>query len=226
MLPDDSHWDEVHKRLHKERADEGHSHYAEEKEKLFPRNCLVAELGGGTGADAVYFLKQGHSVILLDISSFALEVAKNRAGDLGLTEKLVTRQVDFGMHDLPLKDESVDVVYSRISLNYFGEKHTAKIFKDVSRILRRGGVSYITFKSPDDVEEMEFLKDNAVVYEPEVYIQGNQLRSRFSSNHLQEILQTADILGAKVTPYKEELSEHKEGHHPMLYTNEISFKKN
>jgi ubiquinone/menaquinone biosynthesis C-methylase UbiE len=225
MIPDETHWDEVHKRLLEEKADEGHSHYAEEKENLFPRNSLVAELGGGTGADAVYFLKKGHSVILLDISSFALTVAKKRAGDVGLSEKLVTRQMDFGMHDFPLKDESVDIAYSRISLNYFGEQHTAKVFKDVYRILRKGGAAYITLKSPDDEEEMEFLKDNAVLYEPEVYIQGNQLRSRFSADHLTKILHGAGIMNASVSPYEEELSEHKEGHHPVLFTNEVSFTK-
>ncbi len=225
MIHDVAHWDEVHKRLHKEKADDGHSKYAEDKEKLFPRNCLAADLGGATGADAIYFLKNGHSVILLDISGFALEVAKKRAEESGFGKNLITRQVEFGMHKLPMKDNSVDVVYSRISLNYFGENHTTNIFSDVYKVLKPGGTAYLTFKSPDDVEEMEYLKDNSVLYEPNVYIQAGQLRSRFTVEQLTQMLNKASILNGTVTPIQEELNLHKPGHHPILYENEVSFTK-
>lgn len=225
MIHDVAHWDEVHKRLHKEKADEGHSKYAEEKEKLFPRSSLVVDMGGATGADAVYFLKKGHSVIVLDISEFALKVAEKRAADAGFGEKFVAKQIDFGIHKLPLKNNSVDVVYSRISLNYYGANHTSKLFKDIYKALKSKGAAYLTFKSPEDELEMEFLKDNSVLYEEGVYIQGSQLRSRFSKEQLTLMLRNAGILNSKVTPYQEELSEHKEGHRPILHSNEVAFTK-
>jgi ubiquinone/menaquinone biosynthesis C-methylase UbiE len=80
-------WDSINKRTfhpsHKE------SHYAEEKEKLFPKGSLIVEIGGGAGEDAVYFLRQGHSVIFLDISPEALKIAQERVKSENLSSKIV-----------------------------------------------------------------------------------------------------------------------------------------
>ena len=110
---DSARWDMIHRRLNDEGNDH-HTIYAEEKEKLFPRSSIVCDLGGGSGADALYFLKMGHQVVLLDISTFALKEAEKKAKIAGFRNKLITRQVDFGLHTLPLKDSSIDVVFSRI----------------------------------------------------------------------------------------------------------------
>src|SRR3989304_4329281 len=142
-MQDAKHWDEVHKRIHKETKSE--SKYAQDKEKLFPRNAVVVDLGGGTGNDALYFLQKGHRVILLDISEFALTTAQEKAKASNLGAKLVARQVDFGLTNLPLKDDSVDVFYSRISLHYFPADQTVRIFQDIYRALRSGGSAFLTF---------------------------------------------------------------------------------
>jgi hypothetical protein len=46
------------------------------------------------------------------------------------------------------------------------------------------GVAYISLKSPDDVAEMEFFEKSSALYEPSVYIEGDMLRSRFTSDQL------------------------------------------
>ncbi|OGM20870.1 hypothetical protein A2714_00405 [Candidatus Woesebacteria bacterium RIFCSPHIGHO2_01_FULL_38_9] len=222
-MDDSSRWDAIHQKNFKE--NEWHSHFAEEKEKLFPRGCLVVELGSGTGADAIYFLKKGHSVVAFDISEFALNALTDRAKKESLEKKLVTRQVDFGLQAIPIKDGSADVVYSRISLNYFGAKHTTKIFADISRILKPEGVAYLSFKSPDDAMEMEFFEKSSVVYEPNVFIEGDMLRSRFTIEQLGNMLTNAGISHFEVKPFQEDLGVKGEGHHPILYVNEIVFKK-
>lgn len=222
-MDDAQRWDLIHQKNYKE--DEWHSHFAEEKEKLFPRGGLVVELGAGTGADAIYFLKQGHRVVALDISNFALKALHERAKKHDFLQKLVTRQVDFGLHAIPVKDESADVAYSRISLNYFGYKQTTKIFRDIFRILAPGGSAYLSFKSPDDSNEMEYLERSATVYEPNVYIEGGMLRSRFTVEQLGAMLNDAGILNFEVKPLKEDLSKKGEGHHSYLYVNEVFFNK-
>ena len=83
-INDAERWDTIHQKTHKQ--DNFPSSYAKEKEKLFPRSSLIIELGGGTGEDAIYFLKQGHSVVILDISEFALRVAEEKAKRLSLME--------------------------------------------------------------------------------------------------------------------------------------------
>jgi ubiquinone/menaquinone biosynthesis C-methylase UbiE len=223
MTIDAKRWDAIHKKIHKQQ--EWHSSYAEEKENLFPRNSLVVDLGAGTGADAVYFLRKGHSVVALDISEFALKVTQEKAKAAGFSKNLVTKQVDFGLFLLPVKDASVDVVYSRISLNYFGLKQTTIIFGDIYRILKPGGFAYVSLKSPDDTVEMGYLEKSSTVYEPNVFIEGSMLRSRFSIKQIEGMLRKAGIPNFEVKPYKEDLGGRREEHHPILYVNEIAFKK-
>lgn len=223
MISDGERWDEYHKKTHK--PEEPHSSYAEEKEKLFPRGSLVVELGGGTGSDTMYFLKQGHSVVLLDISDFALKKAQERASKLNLSQKLAIRQIDFGLHQVPIKESSADIVYSRISLHYFGSKHTTKLFRDILHMLKPGGVAYITFKSPEDVVEMDYLRNVGVEYEEGVYIENGQLRSRFTIEQLKQILTKAGIQNFEVNPYKETLKD-STGYESTLLVNEIIIKKN
>lgn len=223
MIDDSKHWDVIHQKIHK--ANEWHSLYAEEKEKLFPRASLVVDMGAGTGADALYFLKQGHSVVALDISEFALKATQEKAKAAGLSKNLVTRQVDFGLHQIPIKDGSIDVVYSRISINYFGYKQTTTLFTDAYRILKPGGSAYISMKSPDDANEMEYLEKSATLYEPNVYIEGGMLRSRFTIKQLEEMLKNAGIANFEVKAYTENLGNRKEGHHPILHVNDIVYKK-
>lgn len=223
-MKDSDRWDAVHKRLHQEKQEEPHSQYAEKAEKEFPENSIIAELGGGSGHDAIYFLSQGHSVVLLDISQFALSKAEERAKKHGYESRLIVKQADFGLNKLPIKDNSIDIVYSRISLNYFGSERTAVVLHDIYRTLKDGGQAFLTFKSPEDAVEMEILEETATEYEPGVYIQGGQLRSRYTTEQLEKILKMAKIDKYSVEPHKEELPEIK-GHKPILYVNEIRFTK-
>ena len=223
MLDDATRWDIIHKKTQSD--SQTASNYAEEKEALYPRAALVVELGAGTGADALYFLRRGHSVVALDISEFALKQLKDYANKENFSKKLVVRQVDFGLHDMPIKDDSVDIVYSRISLNYFDADHTTKIFKNVYRILKKGGKAYLTFKSPEDNDEMQYLKSTATVYEPNVYIDNGMLRSRFTQEQLQNMLSAAAISTFEVKKYQEDLSSRGDGHKSILYVHEVTFTK-
>ena len=222
-IDDTTRWDVIHQKTHKEGT--LYSHYAEEKEKLFLRNSLVVDVGGGTGEDALYFLQKGHSVVLLDISPFALKAAEDKARAANLVDKLVIRQVDYGLHALPIKDASVNVVYSRISLNYFDKEHTTKLFSEIYRILKPGGVAYLSFKSPQDADEMEYLQNMTTLFEPNVFIENGMLRSRFTLEQLKEMVIAAGIKTYEVTPFKEELGIRREGHRQILYLNEVAFKK-
>lgn len=225
-MDDTTRWDLIHQKTFKDR--EWHSAYAESKEKVFPRGSLVVDLGGGTGSDALYFLQKGHGVILLDISPYALKVSEEKAKAQNLSRKLVTRHMDLNLHKIPVKDSSVDVVYSRISLHYFDSKHTIKLFKDVYRVLKPGGYAYLTFKSPEDKEEMEYLQKSTVIYEPNVFIENGMLRSRFTKEQLESMLSKSGISNFQVNPYQENLGnrgEAGEGHYPILYLNEVVLTK-
>ncbi len=215
MIDDTTRWDIIHKKSH--RGDEPQSIYAQEKETLFPKNSLIVDLGAGRGADAVYFLRKGHSVVAFDISPYAISVLTDKAKKENLASKLATRIVDFGLHALPVKDSSVDVVYSRISLNYFGASQTTKIFKDIYRLLKPGGKAFLSMKSPDDDVEMEYLKRNSTIYEDNVYIEGEMLRSRFTKEQLIVIIKNAGISNYNVVPFQEDMTIKGEMHAKMLH---------
>ena len=223
IIDDATRWDIIHKKSHKET--DTHSKYAEEKEVLFPRKSLVVELGAGRGTDAMYFLGKGHSLIALDISAFALKILQERAKKMNLEKKLVARQIDFGLQLIPVKDSSVDVVYSRISINYFGSKQTTKLFKDIYRILKPGGLAFISLKSPDDTLEMQYLERSSTLYEPNVFIEGGLLRSRFTKDQLKIMLKAAEIPEFSVESYQEDLSTKGADHNKVLFVSEVSFKK-
>ena len=220
-------WDDVHKRISEDSY--SHSLYALEKEKLFPRNSIVCDLGGGMGLDALYFLKRGHKVILLDISDFALRFAKKLANDVKLSGRLATKQADFGLEGIPLKNDSVDVCYSRIGLNYFPAAETSSLFSDVYRILKPGGKAFLAFKSPDDREEMIFLKNKAVEMEDGVFIEEEQIRSRFTSEQLKRITAKARIKNFDVQVFVEPQGmlrdESNISRDKPLYLNEVTFTK-
>lgn len=187
--------------------DKGHSLYAAEKEKEFPRNAKVCDLGGGTGTDSIYFAEKGHNVVLVDIADEPLEKATIRASELGLADRLKTAQCDFSFGELPLGDESFDVVYSRLALHYFESEVLSRLFAEVYRILRKDGRTYLTLKSPDDAAEMEFLATTATEQEEGVFNEEGRLKTRYTIARLEKILADGGVPSGnfKVVSYTEKL---------------------
>lgn len=99
--------------------DKDESPYAVDKEVLFPRHAIVCDLGGGMGADAIYFIQKGHRVTLLDISDSAIGRAKKVAIEDSFSDELQTCQVDLSEGEIPQADGEFDVVFSRLMLHYF-----------------------------------------------------------------------------------------------------------
>jgi ubiquinone/menaquinone biosynthesis C-methylase UbiE len=222
-MDDSARWDLIHQKTHNPTFYQ--SHFAEEKEKSFPRASLVVDLGGGTGEDCLYFLEKGHSVILFDISLEALNIAMGKAKAKGFQDRLAIRQLDYGLNAIPVKDNSVDVVYSRIALNYFDAKHTGNLFHDINRILKIGSQAFLSLKSPEDKDEMAYLEKIGVVYETNVFIENGVLRSRFTHEQLEAMLIAAGIKDYKITPFNENLAERRSDHQEILYLDEVYIKK-
>src|SRR3989304_8899608 len=227
MVTDSTRWNDIHKKLPSDLA--RHSQYAEMRETQFPRSSVVCDLAGGLGYDAMFFINHGHSVILMDISDYALKHAARLAKENKAAKKLITKNVDFGNCRIPLKDKSVDVVFSRIGFNYFPYNETRTLLAEAYRILKTGGISFIAFKSPDDVEDYQFLKKTTVELEKNVFIEGEQIRSRFTKEQLQKMLEEIGISDFSVTSFKEEREpirdEFMKASKKILYLNEVQFKK-
>lgn len=210
--------------------DKGHSIYVAEKEVNFPRNSVVCDLGGGTGTDSIYFLQKGHQVVLVDIADEPLAKAEARARELSLSDRFKTAQCDFSFGKLPLEDASFDVVYSRLALHYFESKVLSELFAEIYRILRPGGSTYLTLKSPDDIAEMTFLASTSKEVEDGVFDEDGRIKTRYTIERLRQILTDAGVPGDKfdVITYTEKLGNGndlvKSGHDEFI-VNQVTIKK-
>ncbi len=227
MVTDVVRWNEIHKKIPQDLA--RHSQYAEYCEKMFPRASTICDLAGGLGYDAMYFIEKGHNVIILDISDYALNHALQSAKNRNMSKKLVVKRADFSNGVIPLKDKSVEIVFSRIGFNYFPYNETRDLLAEAYRILKIDGKAFIAFKSPDDVEDYNFLEKNTVELEKNVFIEGEQIRSRFTREQLERMLTEIGISDCSVNSFKEEREtirdEFMKASKTVLFLNEVRFKK-
>lgn len=94
----------------------------------------VLEYGCGDGINTLLLARRGAKVKALDISPDLIRVASQR-----LAVNHVTADVEFivgSAHDLPLPDESVDVVFGMAILHHLDLALSAR---EVKRVLRKGG---------------------------------------------------------------------------------------
>jgi ubiquinone/menaquinone biosynthesis C-methylase UbiE len=98
------------------------------------RGKSVLDFGCGDGENSVLLARRGARVFAMDISESLIHVAEQR---LAVNE--VISGVSFmvaSAHDLPLEDESVDVVFGMAILHHLDLQLVAR---EVWRVLRKGG---------------------------------------------------------------------------------------
>jgi len=97
----------------------------------------VLDLGSGAGADVLISARRvgpTGKAIGLDMTDEMLELARRNAADAG------AENVEFvcgHIEDIPLADESVDVVISNCVINLSGDK--GQVLREAARVLRPGG---------------------------------------------------------------------------------------
>ena len=98
------------------------------------RGKTVLEYGCGDGLNTLVLARRGAKVKALDISPDLIDVARQR-----LNANHITADVEFivgSAHDLPLPDNSVDVVFGMAILHHLDLDLSAR---EVKRVLRKGG---------------------------------------------------------------------------------------
>ncbi|OAA90379.1 class I SAM-dependent methyltransferase [Clostridium ljungdahlii] len=146
------------------------------KEKTNINEGICLDLGCGGGHLGIEMEKiSGMVTYLLDISPYALKIADNRIKNSSLDNRIKTILGD--AHNIPFEDETVDLVISRGSIWFWEDQ--VKVFKEIYRILTKGGCAYIgggygnaelkkeVFKKMEEREEnwedtrKSFVKDNS-----------------------------------------------------------------
>lgn len=103
----------------------------------------LLDLGCGDGRDSIYFFNNGLQVTAVDFSKSGVEKLKARQPKISCILRDI-RNVNFA-------ENSFDVIYAHLSLHYFDDKTTSKIFNNLYKILKKGGLIFVKSKSADDV---------------------------------------------------------------------------
>jgi ubiquinone/menaquinone biosynthesis C-methylase UbiE len=98
------------------------------------RGKMILDFGCGAGKSSVLLARRGAKVVALDISEPIMHVARER-----LIQNDIFNSVSFvngSAHNLPLADESVDLVFGIAILHHL---HLQLVAREVYRILKKGG---------------------------------------------------------------------------------------
>lgn len=96
----------------------------------------ILELGSGTGNNLWFAAREGFRVSGIDISKTAVDFARKRFADEGLTGDF--RIGDFSK--LPFPDQSFDLVFDRGSLSMTNRQGTIDCVNEVRRVIKPNGL--------------------------------------------------------------------------------------
>jgi SAM-dependent methyltransferase len=110
----------------------------------------ILELAAGHGRDAVYFARQGFTVLAIDFSDVAIERIRRVA-----QAQSVAAQVSAIAHDMrepfPLENHAVDAVFAHMALCMaLSTNEIHAIVNEVRRVLRPGGIFVYTVRHTGD----------------------------------------------------------------------------
>lgn len=143
-------WSDLHENYKSQDWINRPSIFAETAITYFPAKGKVLDLGAGQGQDSRYFAEHGYEVVSTDLEESALEQSKSKLTG-GLEEKVTVQNVDL-REELPLGNESFDAVYAHLSLHYFDYETTVRLFGEIQRVLKPGGVFALLTNSIHDPE--------------------------------------------------------------------------
>jgi len=137
-----------------------HSMLAEQLVSNLPKHATVLELGCGAGGDAGYFAEQGLTVLATDFSETIINKNKEFFSHQSLRFETVDMQ-----QPLPYRNDTFEAVYAYLSLHYYTDELTFKIFAEINRVLKPNGLLAFSCKSNDSVR-----MENATIVAEDVYV--------------------------------------------------------
>lgn len=174
-----SHWDALRQRNPPPTTSGGPSSFAQHCANLFPPRSTLLELGCGPARDSAYFSRLGHTVCATDFSIATLDPARSIfASQPGLHICLLDTAAP-----LPFRDQTFDAVYARLSLHYFADRVTRRVFRELRRVLRADGLLCFMCKSTGDP-----LYGRGRQIEPDMFELEGHIRHFFSSDYARSCL--------------------------------------
>lgn len=125
-------------------------------------DVTVLDAGCGNGRNLLWlndaFRVRGFGY---DISEVAIKQAQNNADKQKWGNKLIFAVHSIGQ-DIPLPDESVDVVLDMMASHFLREKERAQFIKEVARVLKPQGVLFFkSFYAEGDMHAKDLIKNES-----------------------------------------------------------------
>lgn len=149
----------------------------------------VLDLGCGDGDDTAYLIHKGLSVIACDQSAKALTRLESKYPKVYQTKC-------FDMLDgIPFADHTFELIVAGLSLHYFHEQDTIKIFQEIHRVLMSGGFLIFSVNSIHSANDRFSDQDQSKEIEHHLYRTKNYvLRRFFDENDLHHFLKDFRII--------------------------------
>lgn len=144
-----------------------------------PDKGSLLDVGCGNGTDSMFFAENGFTVTAVDFSESGIDALNGAAKERGLS---IASSVGDISKTLPYNDNSFDVVYAHLSLHYFDDETTKRVFAEMHRVLKKGGHFFVKCKSVDDP-----LYGVGEEVGPDMYL-SDHTRHFFSLDYLKSLL--------------------------------------
>ena len=176
------------------------------------KDSEILDLGCGIGADTLYLIERGYSVLSCDFSKEALKsigdnIPNSKTMYLNMLEKF------------PIDNDTYSLIIADLSLQYFNNKDTIHIMNEIKRILKTDGILLARVAS---VNDFNFGAGVGEELEKNFYFEGDYTKRFFDLEDVNKYFGIIGIVEAEETSMTRDEEEYLKP--KMLY--KVKVKKN
>lgn len=154
-------------------------------EKKMIQPSKVLELGCGAGRNAIYLAKQGCSVVGVDVSDRALQLAQERVDEANINVEFIASNI----FELDLQEESFDFIYDSGCFHHIAPHRRVTYIELIHTLLKPNG--YFALCSFEE----QGAYGGSTISDEEVYIKRSLDGGLgYTKNQLREIFQSLEAL--------------------------------
>jgi len=175
-------WDDWH-RTHTSASRSSNAHtLIDEFVDLLPHagDPRILEVGCGQGREAIELARRGLAVDAIDLSPLAVSLARENAQKAGVPVTVIEHDAS---ELLPYEDYRFAGIFAHLSLHYFDETTTRKIFAELARVTTPEGGILFTVRS---VRDRFYGRGNQV--DENLFCFEGHIRGFFDKQHVRSLL--------------------------------------